>query len=82
MPELLELEAKHQANPSSKSAHELAIAYNQAKRYEQAFELLIGVMQSDRAYTEVRPTLLDMFNTVKDAALVTTYRRKMYTLMY
>jgi putative thioredoxin len=82
LPETAALEATYKADPSSKNAHELAIVYNATRQFEPAFELLIKVMQTDKAYTDVRPTLLDMFKTVADVEMVTNYRRKMYALMY
>ncbi|TEW55217.1 tetratricopeptide repeat protein [Psychromonas sp. RZ22] len=63
---------------------QLAIQYHQAKRYTEALNLLYNLLCSDLGYEngEAKKTMLDILATVEDAALVSTYRRKLYSLLY
>ncbi|MCM2973167.1 tetratricopeptide repeat protein [Larsenimonas suaedae] len=54
-------------------------------QYEPALEALLTLMQKDRSYGDdiARKTLLRVFDALgKEHALTTTYRRRMFTLLY
>ena len=64
--------------------YQLAIQYHQAKRYKEALNLLYSILCKDLGYEngDAKKTMLDLLATVDDAALVSEYRRKLYSLLY
>ncbi|MEL0628957.1 tetratricopeptide repeat protein [Psychromonas aquatilis] len=64
--------------------YKLAIQYHQAKRYKEALNLLYNLLAKDLGYEngEAKKTMLDILATLDDAALVSEYRRKLYSLLY
>jgi len=64
--------------------YQLSIQYHQAKRYKEALNLLYELLCKDLGYDngEAKKTILDILATIDDAALVSEYRRKLYSLLY
>jgi len=84
-PEISALEAELlTTNDKQAVEYQLAIQYNQAKRYKDALTLLFTLLSKDLAYDEgnAKKTMLDILATVDDTALVSEYRRKLYSLLY
>lgn len=82
-PEIRELEQKLAAEPESLSIkEELAVQLFQAGRQEEALQLLIAVLQIDLAFGEARKRFLDMLTTLGADPIASTYRRKLYSLLY
>ena len=82
-PEIRELEQKLASNPDSLSLkEELAIQLFQAGRQEEALQLLVSVLQSDLAFGDARKHFLDMLITLGADPIASTYRRKLYSMLY
>jgi putative thioredoxin len=83
-PELIELQAKHEQNPDDMTTKvELAIQLQQAHKSEQALSLLFEVMKKDMNFGDAKKTMLDMINALADGdPLKSSYRRKLYSLLY
>lgn len=84
-PEITSLEAALEtADDRMKIEYQLAIQYNQANRNNDALELLYKLLTLDINYEngEAKKTMLDFLGTIEDAALVSEYRRKLYSLLY
>lgn len=83
-PELLELQAKHEANPDDLDIKmELAIALLQAHKAEQALALMFSVVKVDINFGDAKKNMLDMINALPDGdTLKSQYRRKLYSLLY
>lgn len=84
-PEITSLEAALEtADDRMKIEYQLAIQYNQANRNNDALELLYKLLTIDINYEngEAKKTMLDFLGTIEDAALVSEYRRKLYSLLY
>ena len=64
--------------------YQLSVHYHQAKRYKEALNLLYTLLAKDLGYEngEAKKTMLAILGTVDDAALVSEYRRKLYSLLY
>ena len=64
--------------------YQLAIQFHQAKRYKEALNLLYSILCNDIGYEngDAKKTMLDLLATIDDAALVSEYRRKLYSLLY
>lgn len=82
LPEVDEMRRQYEAQPTAENCKSLALVLNEAHRYEEAMQTLIEGMKRDRAATELRPVLLDIFKSCKDKSLVTQYQRQLFTLMY
>lgn len=83
-PELLELQAKYEQDPSNvEVALELAVQLQQAHKQEEALALAFATMQKNPSEGEAKKILLDMINSLADGdALKSAYRRKLYSLLY
>lgn len=82
-PAIRELEQKLAAEPDSLSLkEELAIQLFQAGRQEEALQLLVSVLQTDLAFGDARKHLLDMLVTLGADPIASTYRRKLYSMLY
>ncbi|MBB1274244.1 tetratricopeptide repeat protein [Psychromonas sp. SR45-3] len=64
--------------------YQLAIQYHQAKRFSEALALLYSLLCHDLGYEngDAKKNMLDILASVDDAALVSEYRRKLYSLLY
>lgn len=82
LPEVDEMRRQYDADPSAEHCKSLALVLNEAHRYEEAMQTLITGMKRDRAATELRPVLLDIFKSCKDKSLVTQYQKQLFTLLY
>jgi len=83
-PELIELQEKHKQNPDDMTVKvELAVQLQQAHKPDEALSLLFEVVQKDLNFGDAKKTMLDMINALADGdPLKSTYRRKMYSLLY
>ena len=84
-PEIKALEEQLEtAQDRVKIEYQLAVQYNQANRNNEALSLLFKILSTDLAYEngEAKKTMLDLLATIDDAALVSKYRRKLYSLLY
>jgi len=64
--------------------YQLALQYQLVKRYKEALNLLYTVLSKDLGYDngEAKKIMLDILETTDDKALVSEYRRKLYSLLY
>jgi putative thioredoxin len=83
-PELLELQEKHAQLPDDLGIKvELAVQLQQAHKSQEALSLLFEVVKKDLGFGDARKTMLDMINALADGdPLKSTYRRKLYSLLY
>lgn len=82
LPEIEDMRRQYDADPSPENCKSLALVLNEALRYEEAMQVLVGGIKKDRSATELRPVLLDIFKTCKDKSLVTTYQKQLFALLY
>ncbi len=55
----------------------------QAHKSQEALSLLFEVVKKDLGFGDARKTMLDMINALADGdPLKSTYRRKLYSLLY
>ena len=68
----------------SELQYQLAIQYNQANRNKEALQLLLKILTMDIGFGngEAKKTVLDILATIDDQALISEYRRKLYSLLY
>jgi putative thioredoxin len=83
-PELKALEAELEASPDNLELKvKLGVQLQQANRTEEALELLLSVLKKDLNFGEAKKLTLDMINALPDGdPLASTYRRKIYSLLY
>lgn len=84
-PEIIALEnALIDASNKQPIQYQLAIQYHQNKRFSEALALLYSLLCQDLGYEngDAKKTMLDILATIDDAALVSEYRRKLYSLLY
>lgn len=81
-PELLELEAKYEADPSDDNAVAYAVALADSGKKEEALKLLFDKLKQDLSKETIKKTFLDILSTMDGDKLQSTYRRRLYTLMY
>ena len=83
-PEIQALQQLLEQEPDSfEMRQKLAIALNQANRNEEALELLFSILKKDLAFGETKKTFLDIIANLPDGdGLASSYRRKLYTLLY
>ncbi len=83
-PELKALQAQLELEPENQQVKvELAVALHAAHQNEPALELLYAVVQQDMSFGDAKKHLLDMINALPDGEpLKSSYRRKVYSLMY
>ncbi|MFT6925252.1 MAG: putative thioredoxin [Psychromonas sp.] len=84
-PEITALEAQLEtAQDKLAIKYQLAIQYNQANRNREALALLYELLVNNLDYDNGAPkkTMIDILSTVDDPALVSEYRRKLYSLLH
>ena len=84
-PEISALEKRlEETDDKQEIQYQLAIQYNQAGRHAEALNLLYSLLVSDLGYENgaAKKTMLDILATVNEQALVSEYRRKLYSLLY
>ena len=83
-PEIKALQAQLEANPDDLQLKvDLAIQLHQANQNEEALDLLFSVLKKDLNFGEAKKVTLDMINALPDGEpLKSTYRRKIYSLLY
>jgi len=83
-PEIQALEQQLANDPDNiELQHKLAAQYSQVNRHDDALAILFLLVQKDGADTTSKDLLLDVLKSLPDGdALVSKYRRKLYTLMY
>ena len=83
-PEIRALQEQLQQEPDSLLLKkQLALALNQANRNEEALDLLYQVLRKDMAFEDAKKLFVDLLNSLPAGdELATTYRRKLYALMY
>lgn len=83
-PEIQALENALAAEPDNMNLKEqLAVQYQQVKRSAEALELLYGILQKDLAFSESRKLYLDILAAMPQGdATASSYRRKLYSLLY
>jgi putative thioredoxin len=83
-PEIQALEQQLESDPDNvELKQKLAAQYNQVNRNDEALSILFLLVQKDGADTASKDILLDVMKSLPEGdALVSKYRRKLYTLMY
>ncbi len=85
-PELAALEAAHAQNPGDLSlSYQLALQLAQESYHREALELLLGILQKDRNFSDgaARKALTDMLASLgKGDPLAIEYQRRLFTLLY
>lgn len=81
-PELLELQAKFEQDPSDENAVAYAVALADAGKKEDALDLLFAKLKESLAKEDVKKTFLDILSTMDGDPNQSAYRRKLYTIMY
>ncbi|MDG6896138.1 co-chaperone YbbN [Volucribacter amazonae] len=84
-PEIQQLQADYQRNPSSEIALKLALQLHQAHRNEEALALLFNILKQDLSAEngEVKQQFLAILSAIGNNDPITTkYRRMMYSLLY
>lgn len=83
-PEIKALQAQLEANPDDLQVKiDLAVQLHQANKAEDALELLLSVLQKDLNFGDGKKMMLDIINALPDGEpLKSTYRRKVYSLLY
>ena len=79
----LELQLKT-ASDKTAIEYQLAIQYNQVNRNSDALALLYKILSTDLGYEngDAKKSMLDLLAIIDDLALVSEYRRKLYSLLY
>jgi len=84
-PEISALEAQLQTALDKVAVqYQLAIEYKEVNRYSDALPLLYNILAADLGYENgaAKKIMLDTLAAIDDAALVSEYRRKLYSLLY
>lgn len=83
-PEIQALEASLATDPANMNLKEqLAIQYQQVKRSAEALELLYSILRQDLAFSESRKLYLDILAAMPQGdAIASSFRRKLYSLLY
>lgn len=83
-PEIKALEQALAADPHNKELQQqLAVQYHQVQRSAEALALLYEILKQDLNFGEAKKLYLDMLATLpKGEPLVSSYRRKLYSLLY
>jgi putative thioredoxin len=84
-PEITALQAQLEtAQDKTEIEYQLALQYKLANRNNDALKLLYKILSVELNYEdgEAKKTMLDILATIDDAALVSEYRRKLYSLLY
>jgi putative thioredoxin len=84
-PEITALEKQLETAPDKMAIeYQLAIQYNHANRNGEALALLYKLLVNNLDYDNGSPkkAMIDILATIDDAALVSEYRRKLYSLLH
>ncbi len=83
-PEVQKLKEAVEQNPADLQLKvDLAVQLQQAHKADEALELLYQVLLKDLNFGEAKKIMLDMINALADGdALKSSYRRKVYSLLY
>lgn len=83
-PEIKALQAQLASDPDNLDIKvQLSVQLQQANQYEEALTLLYSVLRQDINFNDAKKLFLDMVNALPDGdALKSTYRRKIYSLLY
>lgn len=83
-PEIKALQEQLAQNPDDMQLKvDLSIQLHQANQNEEALELLFSVLTQDLNFADAKKVTLDMINALPDGEpLKSTYRRKIYSLLY
>jgi putative thioredoxin len=83
-PEIKALEQALAADPHNKELQQqLAVQYHQVQRSAEALALLYEILKQDLNFGEAKKLYLDMLATLpKGEPLASSYRRKLYSLLY
>lgn len=82
-PETKILENRHLENPDDLSiAEQLATAWSQDGKTEQALTMLFGYLKKDLNAGNIKKVYLDILSTLNGDPLQAKYRRAIYSLMY
>jgi len=83
-PEVKALEQALATNPDSKELQQqLAVQYHQVQRSAEALALLYEILKQDLNFGEAKKLYLDILATLpKGEPLASSYRRKLYSLLY
>lgn len=83
-PEIQALQQQLAAQPDNLTLQvQLAVQLQQAKRVEEALELFFAVLKKDLNFGEAKKLALDTINGLPPGdPLASTYRRKIYSLLY
>lgn len=83
-PEVRALEEQVKQDPdNAELKSQLSIQYFQVKRYEEALSLALALWQNETSNEEFKKHLLDMINNLPEGdPLASTYRKKVYSMLY
>ncbi|MCW8090851.1 thioredoxin [Alteromonas sp. ASW11-130] len=83
-PEMQKLKEAVEQNPNDLQLKvDLAVQLQQAHKADEALELLYQVLLEDLNFGDAKKIMLDMINALADGdALKSSYRRKVYSLLY
>ncbi|MCE2595344.1 co-chaperone YbbN [Motilimonas cestriensis] len=83
-PEIRALEAQIAEQPSPELHYNLAVQYSQVNRIEEALALLFPLLSTDMNAQDgkVKQTFMDILATHSSDPAVSSYRRKLYSLLY
>lgn len=83
-PEIKQLQIDLDADPENMELKvKLAIQLHQAHRNDEALALLLSVLQKELGFGDARKITLDVINALPDGdPLKSTYRRRLYSLLY
>lgn len=83
-PELKALQQELESDPENLELKvKLGVQLQQANRAEEALELLLSVLRKDLNFGEAKKLYLDTINALPDGdPLASSYRRKIYSLLY
>lgn len=81
-PELLELQSKFEQDDCDENAVAYAIALADAGNKEEALNILFAKLKISLAKEDVKKTFLDILSTMDGDPNQSSFRRKLYTIMY
>lgn len=83
-PEIRSLEAALKDSPEDLALRQqLALQYHQVKRHQEALDMMFSILQQDLNFAEARKQTLDILNNLPAGdPLASTYRRRLYSMLY
>ncbi len=84
-PEITTLKQAHEQDPDNlQIAYDLAVQLQSVNKHADAVALLFGILQKEYDFLDggARKTFLEILAVMTDHAMVSEYRRKLYSLMY